>query len=104
MKKLLIGRSPLTTIAGFILAALLSIHQVATEGAHNWQDFILPAAIALFGRMAADDNKRPPLPPFPAPAPGVPDLPPTLATNFLRRGKQQAQPRSRNGRFARSTI
>lgn len=104
MKRFLIGRSPFTTLAGFILAVLLSIHQVATTGAHKWQDFILPAAIAVFGRIAGDDNKRPPLPPLPIPAPGTPDIPPALATNFLRRGRQHSQTRHRDGRFARSSI
>ncbi len=92
MKKLLIGRSPLTTIAGYVLAVLLTVHQMGIAGTHKWQDFILPAAIALFGRMAADDsNKRPPLPPLPMPLPEEPAIPPVISTAFQRCGRETAR-------------
>lgn len=55
MKKFLIGHSPITTIAGFIISALTAITQAGSQGAHNWKDYIIPAAIAIFGRLAGDD-------------------------------------------------
>lgn len=65
MLNLLIGRNPLTTIAGYVVAVLTAIHESAASGAHGWQSFLLPVAIALFGRLAADGNKKdsPPDPP-----------------------------------------
>lgn len=108
MKKLFIGRSPLTTITGYLLAALMSIHQAGMAGAHNWQDFLLPASIALLGRLSSDDsNKRPPLPPLP-PAlllPEEPIIPSAISTTaFQRRGREHRQKRSHNGRFAPQTV
>ena len=103
MKKFFIGRSPITTIAGFILAALLSLNQAGAEGAQNWQDYIVPAAIAVFGRMAGDNNKRPPLPPLPMPdSPELPEFPVQPAT-FRRRGREHRQRRNSNGRFVAAT-
>lgn len=104
MKKLLIGRSPLTTVAGYLVAILMSVHQVTGTGPQGWQDILLPAAIALFGRIAGDDNKQPPLPPIPQPLPEEPVLPPTMSTAFQRRGREHQQKRGRNGRFAPATI
>ncbi len=101
MTNVLIGRSPLTTIAGYILAILTGIHQAGTPGAHNWQDFLLPAAIALFGRLAADDRRKKPSAPAPSLVPDAPELQPdTEPASFLRRGRQQRQKRSSDGRFA----
>lgn len=101
MKHLLVGRSPLTTIAGYLVAIMTGIHQSGAAGSHNWQDWLLPAAIALFGRLAGDDKRKnpPASPALPEPA----DLPmPSMPTDFLRRGKQQRQRRGRNGQFASS--
>ncbi|MBS1629534.1 MAG: hypothetical protein JST27_05705 [Bacteroidetes bacterium] len=104
MKKLFIGRSPLTTVVGYLLAALMGIHQAGAAGAHNWQDFLLPASIALLGRLSSDDsNRRPPLPPLPPvlPLPEEPVMPPAIATTaFRRRGREHKQKRGRNGQFA----
>lgn len=100
MKKLLIGRSPLTTIAGYLLAALMSISQVSATGVHNWKDILLPASIALLGRLSSDDsNKRPPLPPLPTPLPAEPLVPSVSTTAFQRRGREHKQKRGSNGRF-----
>lgn len=101
--KFLVGRSPLTTLAGCIVAVLTGIHQMSETGAHNWQDYLLPAAIALFGRLAADDGGKRSKPPLPFPAPDETGLPtPEAPSTFLRRGKMQRQGRGRNGRFAPS--
>jgi hypothetical protein len=65
MKRYFIGCSPLTSISGYIVAALLVIRDVRLAGATRWQDYILPVAIALFGRLAADDrNGNTPAPPM----------------------------------------
>ena len=57
MKRFFIGCAPLTSIAGYIVAALLVIRDLQAAGVpHQWQDYILPVAIALFGRLAADDT------------------------------------------------
>lgn len=100
MKNVLVGRSPLTTIAGYLVAILTAVYQSGAGGTHNWQDLLLPAAIALFGRIAGDEKKKYP-PEAPSPAlPQVPDLPPVIKpTDFLRRGKQHRQRRGRNGQF-----
>lgn len=102
MKKLLIGCSPLTTISGYILAILTGVHQAGATGS-NWQDYLLPAALALFGRLAGDDKSNPPSPPVPSLVPDNPEAQTEdEATSFLRRGKRQRQKRSRNGQFAPS--
>lgn len=103
MKHLLVGRSPLTTIAGYLVAILTAVHQAGAGGTHNWQDFLLPAAIALFGRLAGDEKKKCPPPSAEPELPNPVDLPaPTVPVDFLRRGKQQRQRRGRNGQFASS--
>lgn len=105
MKQFLIGRSPLTSIAGYILAMLTGIHEMGTPGSHHWQDYLLPAALALFGRLAADDKGNPPGAPAPSPVPDSPELPTeTEGTSFLRRGRQQRQKRNHNGQFAPSVA
>ncbi|MBS1616232.1 MAG: hypothetical protein JST06_08970 [Bacteroidetes bacterium] len=79
----------------------MSIHQASAAGAHNWHDFLLPASLALLGRLSSDDsNKRPPLPPLPSPLPDEPNIPTTLPAAFQRRGREHRQKRSRNGQFA----
>ena len=103
MKHLLVGRSPLTTIAGYLVAILTSIHQAnATGGLHNWEDFLLPAAIALFGRIAGDDKRKCPPAPENSPLPDEPKLPIAKTTDFLRRGRQHRQRRGHNGQFVPS--
>lgn len=43
-------------MAGYIVAALIVIRDMQAAGvAYQWQDYILPVAICLFGRLAADD-------------------------------------------------
>lgn len=105
MKHLLIGRSPLTTIAGYLVAILTGIHQAnATGGLHNWQDFLLPAAIALFGRIAGDEKKRCPPATMPSPFHDAPKPQLTKPTDFLRRGRQHRQRRGGNGQFVPSVV
>lgn len=100
MKKLLIGCSPLTTISGYILAILTGVHQAGATGS-NWQDYLLPAALALFGRLAGDDRSTPPSAQVPSPVPNYPETQTEdEGTSFFRRGKRQRQKRSRNGQFA----
>ena len=100
MKNFLIGRSPLTTIAGYLVAIITAVAQVHPNGVPNWQELILPAAIALFGRIAGDDtrNEPPAMPPIAEPVPTEPPVAPDRS--FLRRGKEHRQARQRNGRFA----
>ncbi len=105
MKHLLVGRSPLTTIAGYLVAILTGIHQAnAIGGLHNWQDFLLPAAIALFGRIAGDEKKKCPPAPDSSPVPDSPILPVTKPADFLRRGRQHRQRRAGNGQFVPSVA
>jgi hypothetical protein len=105
MKHLLIGRSPLTTIAGYLVAILTAIYQARAAGLHNWLDLLLPAAIALFGRLAGDERKNCPPPSAPPALPKSVDLPPaTIPADFLRRGRQHRQRRGRNGQFAPSVA
>lgn len=103
MKKLFIGRSPLTTIAGYLVAILTGLHQASASGSHQWQDYLLPAAIALFGRFAGDEKNQ--QPPTPSDAPAAEDvLPESTSTSFQRRGKEHRQPRGSNGRFGPSVA
>lgn len=103
LKQFFIGRSPLTTIAGYIVAIATGIAQAHPGGMPRWQELILPAAIALFGRIAGDDKRKDP----PA-APAVPEPVPTPPTapdrGFLRRGREHRQGRHRNGRFAALAV
>lgn len=104
MKHLLVGRSPLTTIAGYLVAILTGIHQANASGLLNWQDFLLPAAIALFGRLAGDEKKRFPPASSPCPLPESPTTPTNEPTDFLRRGRSHRQRRGSNGQFVPATI
>lgn len=58
MKRFLIGHSPFTTLAGYVLSALLIIQQLQDKGVTDWHQMILPVAIAIFGRIAGDDHPR----------------------------------------------
>lgn len=105
MKHLLVGRSPLTTIAGYLVAILTGVYQAGAGGSHSWQDLLLPAAIALFGRLAGDEKRKCPPASMPSPLPEVPNLPPaTPPVNFLRRGREHRQRRNKNGQFAALTA
>jgi hypothetical protein len=103
MKKLFLGHSPLTTLSGYIVSILYVVKDLNTAGTHNWQDYLLPAAVALLGRLSKDDRNSRPQPPLIAPS-KVEDQ--VLSTSkpgcFFRRGKEHKQNRGRNGRFATS--
>lgn len=105
MKHFFIGRSPLTSIAGYILAILLGIHEAGLTGSHQWQDYLLPAAIALFGRLAGDDRRKPPTPPFSPVTTQVENVDEeTTPVTFQRRGRQHKQQRNSNGRFGHAVA
>jgi hypothetical protein len=55
--KSILGNSPITTIAGFILAGLLVAQQMLQEGVTDWWRIALAVGIAILGRVSADDNK-----------------------------------------------
>lgn len=101
MKKFFIGRSPLTSIAGYVLAIVTGIAEASSAGAHCWKDFLLPVSLALFGRLTADDSNNGGQPPLLSPFQLAPDEPlPEDSTLFIRRGRMQRQRRKRNGQFA----
>ena len=56
MKRFLIGHSPLTTIAGYILSILIVVEQLQQKGIDDWRHWIVPIAIAIFGRIVGDDH------------------------------------------------
>jgi hypothetical protein len=55
--KSILGNSPITTIAGFILAGLLVAQQMLQEGVTDWWRIALAVGIAILGRVSADDQK-----------------------------------------------
>jgi hypothetical protein len=54
MKQIFLGKNPLTTIAGYLLAGLVAAKQLLSEGTTEWYNIALAVGIAILGRVAAD--------------------------------------------------
>jgi hypothetical protein len=56
MKKIL-GSSPLSTITGYLLAGLYAYQLANQAGTVSWQQWAIPVAIAILGRVSGDASK-----------------------------------------------
>lgn len=52
-----LGKSSITSIIGYIIAALLAIDELTKAGETDWKKILFAAAIAVFGRASADSKK-----------------------------------------------
>jgi hypothetical protein len=52
--KSIFGKSPISSIAGYLLAAILVAQQFVTTGEKHWYVIALAAALAAIGRFASD--------------------------------------------------
>jgi hypothetical protein len=56
LKEIFIGRNPLTTIAGAVLAGVMALQTALSTNPTHWYDWVIPVTIAVLGRVAGDTN------------------------------------------------
>ena len=56
LKEIFVGKNPLTTITGALLAGLLALQTASSTNPIHWYDWALPVCIAILGRVAGDTN------------------------------------------------
>lgn len=57
MKSLFLGSSPLTSIAGYLLAGLTTADALLKGGETDWRKIGIAVSIAILGRVCADANQ-----------------------------------------------
>jgi hypothetical protein len=58
MKKIFIGSSPVSSIAGYALAALMIIQDMTSAGETNWTKIAIAVLIAVLGRVVKDSDGK----------------------------------------------
>jgi hypothetical protein len=58
MKKVFIGSSPASTIAGYVLAALMIVQDMTTHGETNWTQIAIAVGIAVLGHIVKDSDGK----------------------------------------------
>jgi hypothetical protein len=56
LKQIFVGKNPLTTITGALLAGALALQAALSTNPTHWYDWALPVGIAILGRVAGDSN------------------------------------------------
>lgn len=76
----ILGKSPLTSILGFVAAAVIILQEQLESGVSDWKTIAIAILVGVFGRVTADSNKVKPKgdPVDDGPGPGNPPTkPPT---------------------------
>ncbi|MBV7529049.1 hypothetical protein [Chitinophaga sp. sic0106] len=58
MKQLILGKSPITSILGYVAAGIMIIQTSLDSGETNWLNIAVAVALGLLGRKAGDSSKR----------------------------------------------
>jgi len=56
--KYLLGNHPITSVTGYLLAALMAIQEVTQSGEINCMKITIAVGIAILGRASADASKN----------------------------------------------
>ena len=56
MKKIFLGSSPLSSVAGYVMAGLVVVNEMFTHGETNWRKIGIGAVMAILGRIVADSK------------------------------------------------
>ncbi len=56
--KHLLGNHPITSVTGYLLAALTAIQELIQPGEINWIKISIAVGIAILGRASADASKN----------------------------------------------
>lgn len=58
MKKIFLGASPVSSIAGYALAGLMVAQELTEKGITNWVKIALAVAVAVLGRIVSDSQEK----------------------------------------------
>lgn len=57
MKKVIFGKSGITSLVGYMLAGLMVLDESLKAGETSWTKIAIAVAIAVLGRVSGDANK-----------------------------------------------
>ena len=58
MKKIFLGGSPVSSIAGYALAGLMVAQELMDKGITSWGKIGLAVGVAVLGRIVADNKEK----------------------------------------------
>lgn len=53
----ILGKSPLTSILGYVAAAVIILQEQLESGITDWKTIAIAILVGVFGRVTADSNK-----------------------------------------------